>query len=677
MFYLRTLIQVLLILFTLGKSAWSSDIPIYLSFEQRLMATAVLASLGESKQKIKVIAKQAYFIQKMYLESETSRIEVNTIDEYLNEMRGVWPNAHTVQDDWDIIVREHNAQRREFFSRDEATQNFISSYRQKQLAYAKSVIGLALPTSLLFEPDSDISTMVTHFTEKTLSHMREFMSSFENLGKKIADESFGKIKDPALRIILNTMISGYFSRLSFESKKQLASAFLGSDLRFIDKMKVIEVMLQNSGPIIQKFIQVISRLGEVPKEIRDIFAKMQDNIKPSAPSLVKRLIESEKSNFTFASFNFKPVGVGSMAQVHFADLIEAKADTPVEVAVRFIKFGVAKRVEEDHRILKELAPLVDNNPEYKSDSRPRIEPLIDDLVAGVRAELDQSQTNQNQAVATKLYKGKINVPVNGKKVVVVFHVPRVFLSKTSDSNLMVQEKVSGKKIEEFQNFANETHPDMAVKVVESIARFWVEHALFTSGQYHADMQPGNFFLNLSEFASKNKIAVHIIDFGMSGVLSKETQKNFHVVALELLSGQADLIADNIWRLSIEEHNKISKKDFTKLVEDTVEMQKKLGSKKLKFYEWIARSINAGIEFPEYFVNLNRGLGTIDALLHGAGSKLTISRLAFDYVSRSPLLVFKILWNTKLTPKELYHLFHDQLTEHKSPMMCRTLFAKQL
>lgn len=672
---MRSLVQIFLILFILTKVAWSSDVPIYLSYEQRLIATAVLASLGEPKEKAKIIAKQAYFIQKMYLESEPIRIEVNSVDEFLTEMRGHWPDAHSVRADWDILVGEYNPQKREFFSRDESTQKFISSYRRQQLLYANSVIGLILPTSLLFEPGSGISNMVTHLTENTRSHMQKFVSSFENLGRKISDESFGKIKDPGLRIILQTMLSGYFSRLSFDSKKQLASAFLGTDLRFNDKMKVIEVMLQNSGPIIQKLIQVISRLGEVPKEIRDVFSKMQDNIKPSAPALVKRLVESEKENFSFANFNFKPVGVGSMAEVHFAELIENPTSVPIEVAVRFIKFGVAERLEEDHRILKELAPLVDNDPEYKNDSRPRIEPLIDDLAAGIRAELNQNQTIQNQATAVNLYKGKNKVSVDGKKVIVTFHVPKVFLSKSSNSNLMVQEKVSGKKIEEFQDFVNEISTGMTVKVVEAIARFWVEHALFTSGQYHADMQPGNFFFDLSEFVAKNKITIHIMDFGMSGVLSKRTQENFHLLGLELLSGQADLIAENIWGLSIEENNKISKSEFIKLVEDIVKKQNRTGSKRLKFYEWIARSINAGVDFPDYFVNLNRGLGTIDALLRGAGSKLTISNLAMAYLSRSPLLVFKILWNTKLTSKELYNMFRDMRTERRSleARACSTLF----
>lgn len=662
---MRSLVQILLMLLVLGKVAWSSDVPIYLSYEQRLIATAILASLGEPKSKVKAIAKQAYFIQKMYMESEPTRIEVTTIEEFLNQMRGQWPDAHSVQADWEILVAEYQPQKREFFSHNETTQKFISSYRKEQWSYAKSVISLALPTSLLFEPDSDISTMVAHFTEKTLTHMQQFVTSFEKLGKQIGDESFGKIKDPGLRIILQTMISGYFTRLSFRSKKQLASAFLGTDLRFNDKMKVIEVMLQNSGPIIQKLIQVISRLGEVPKDMRDVFSKMQDNIKPSAQALVKQLIQSEKENFTFSKFSLKPIGVGSMAEVHFADLIQEETSLPIEVAVRFIKFGVAERLEEDHQILKELAPLVDNNPEYKSDSRPRIEPLVDGLAAGIRAELNQNQTGQNQITADGLYKGKIKVSVEGKKVFVNFHVPKVFLSKSPGSNLLVQEKVSGKKIEEFQDFVNEISTGMTTKVVEAIARFWVEHALFTSGQYHADMQPGNFFFDLSEFVSKNKVTVNIMDFGMAGVLEKRTQESFHVLALELLSGQSDLIAEKLWGLSIEENNKISKTDFIKLIEDIAKKQKQVGAKRLKFYEWIARAINAGVAFPDYFVNLNRGLGTIDALLRGSGSKLTISSLAISYLSRSPLVAFKILWNTKLTAGELYTTFNDMLAESRN------------
>ncbi len=94
-------------------------------------------------------------------------------------------------------------------------------------------------------------------------------------------------------------------------------------------------IMQDLGPTFVKIGQIASQQAEyIPPEYCDAFAKLRSNVAPMDIETVHSQIEKypgKPVSELFASFNEKPLGSASIAQVHKAELFDG---TVVAVKVR-------------------------------------------------------------------------------------------------------------------------------------------------------------------------------------------------------------------------------------------------------------------------------------------------------------------------------------------------------
>jgi predicted unusual protein kinase regulating ubiquinone biosynthesis (AarF/ABC1/UbiB family) len=472
-----------------------------------------------------------------------------------------------------------------------------------------------------------VETWLMNESEEILS---ERMSELDRVGEKIAQVGFAQQQDPAARIYMQTLLSEYFARLSPASKKLIVGSFLGTNL-FSTDLEKFSVMVQNSGPMLQKLLQIVARQANLPAEVQDIFKKLESSVRPVPWHIVQKMLEKEKANYEFVYFERTPIGVGTMAQVHRAKVMMNGVRT--DVVVRFIKPGMEERVAEDRRIMYEIAPILDNNEILIKMQVPKMTPIVEDLATTVTAENDQEATKERQK-AGKVY--EITVPFNTKsyKTELEFHVPTIFDSK-NPSKFMVQEMILGDKLDAAAESFADTVPELKVTVIEAMTRRWVEVALFGNGFYHSDLHPGNTKIEVKE----PRFVLNILDFGMGGVIPAEMQRQVMVlgVGTDILNG--DLIGRAFWGLSDKKRNHVTEQDFKKLVNEKAARIRAGKEPNISMEMWMAWALNNGMGLPYEFVSLNRGMAFLNKLLSDAGSKLDITKITKNLARQNPGLVY--------------------------------------
>lgn len=632
--------------------------PLFLTFEQRLLASYSLLAQGQGVEHRKALAAR--------LEQQLSReaaagvqiVHVENFEQFLTKMRGDWPNTHSLDLDLKLIESRPARGLLEYRSESPRVQRQIDTYLERQQSYLREIVkknsgqadvdisglkwlsthqakSLAL-TQLLWLSSDEKVKLIEAAMEKMEPVLAEQVKEFDKIGERIAESRLGAQSDPMQRVFIQTLISQYFARLGEASKKTVLGSLLGEAMD-ASELRRFEVMVQNSGPQLQKLLQVVARQGSLGQEMTDVFKRLESSVKPVPWVLVQELLEQEKANYKFTYFERSPLGVGSMAQVHRAKVRASGRDE--SVVVRFIKPNIENRVMEDHRILMEVAEILDGSESFKRTGAPKLTPIIQDITNTVRAELDQRDTIERQKAAAKVYEQKHFIKPLGYKTDLEIHVPKVF-EGSSQSQFMVQEMVFGKKLDKVVNEWKAELPDLNKQIIEKVAYVWVQEVMFGSGFYHSDLHQGNFMVEVTE----PLVRVNILDYGMGGRISESMQKDVILLGAGLDLKRADLISQAFWAVSDKAKNQVSETEFKKQIEKKLGELKKTG-KSLSTSEWTAFAMDAGVGLPYEFVSLNRGMVIINKLLQDSGSEKTVSSLAKTLALENPLKVYRALVRT--------------------------------
>lgn len=632
---------------------------LYLSYEQRVILSYLLSGANESHERQLEIAQRLEQIVTRYAEMPTEVVKVSKFSDFLEIYRGQWPNSYSLESDLNLLEKSPLRGPVRFEASTKELEQEIKRFVENQNHQLAEKLGrpdlveiLTASQSLSKVPRGMLLNFIQHqnldpevkerMIFKGFSEVSELLNDnikeIERTGQDIVKGGNIRIPNEGMKIFLSVAFSEYFQRLSPDSKKQIVSLYMGNNLN-ATQMERFESMVLASGPQFQKLLQVVARESGLSPELMEIFKKLESKASSIPAPIVRDLFEAEKENYRWVSYELKPLGTGTMAQVH-RGVIETEQGRR-NVVIRFLKPEIERRVQEDYNILKELAPILDNNPDMKKAGMPAIGPLVDDLNRTVTDELNLQDTINNQKKGREVYNRQGHMNAGVYKNTIEIYVPAVIESKFGNSNLMVQELIEGDKLDRVAEQWRDLAPDLKKAVVEELSKVWIEEVIFRSGFFHSDLHQGNFLVQLTE----PKVRLSILDFGMSGQISKEMQKQFLTLAggVELL--KADLIADSFLKLSLKSKNTITETDFlVKVVERAKSLDRYSPDNTLS--KWTVWAMDHGIKFPYNFVSLNRGLGILDKLLEESGSEKRITDLAKKMAPRYGMNIVSTLRASK-------------------------------
>ena len=273
----------------------------------------------------------------------------------------------------------------------------------------------------------------------------------------------------------------------------------------------IRLALEELGPIFVKFGQILStRRDLLPDEIAIELAKLQDKVAPFSGEQARQIIETTYGRpltTVFAQFNLTPIAAASIAQVHAARLPNGR-----EVVVKVLRPNIQSQIGKDIELLYLIADLA--NRYWRDGRRLRPREVIAEFEKSIQNELDLMQEAAN---ATQLRR---NFQTSN-----LIYIPEVEWEYTQP-NVMVLERINGIPVSEVTTF-NRYQVNLKHLAEAGVEIFFTQ--VFRDNFFHADMHPGNIFVDISDPQQPYYIAV---DFGIMGTLSKADQ---HYLAANFLA----------------------------------------------------------------------------------------------------------------------------------------------
>ena len=264
----------------------------------------------------------------------------------------------------------------------------------------------------------------------------------------------------------------------------------------------IRLALQELGPIFVKFGQALStRRDLLPLDIADELAMLQDRVPPFPSSEAKAMAEKaygQGLDEVFERFDDEPLAAASIAQVHKATLKSGE-----EVIVKILRPGVEAQIRQDLDVLHALARLAQRHwPEAR---RLRPVDVVNEYEKTVIDELDMMREAANAAQLKRNFSGSNKL-----------YVPEIFWEYCRP-DILVMERISGVPISDMDAL-NAAGTDMQKLAENGVDIFFTQ--VFKHNFFHADMHPGNIFVDISDPSQPRYIAV---DFGIVGTLSSRDQ----------------------------------------------------------------------------------------------------------------------------------------------------------
>ncbi|MCF6194992.1 MAG: AarF/UbiB family protein, partial [Kangiellaceae bacterium] len=273
--------------------------------------------------------------------------------------------------------------------------------------------------------------------------------------------------------------------------------------RDLDRGERLNLALTELGPIFVKLGQMLStRRDLLDDDLAESLAKLQDNVEPFSSDIAIQTVEQQLGKPIaefFESFESKPMASASVAQVHSATLINGD-----KVVVKIIRPGITRKIHADLKLLKALADWFENSSEIGRRIHPK--QIVTDYQSSLFNELDlrieaanTTQLKRNFEDSKLLYVPNINWELCRERV-------------------MVQEQIFGIPIGKIDQL-NQLQVNMKILAHRGVEIFFTQ--VFRDSYFHADMHPGNIFVNVDDPNDPTYIA---IDCGIMGTLNESDKR---------------------------------------------------------------------------------------------------------------------------------------------------------
>lgn len=260
--------------------------------------------------------------------------------------------------------------------------------------------------------------------------------------------------------------------------------------------------LENLGPVFVKFGQILStRRDLLPTDYADELAKLQDQVPPFSSDEAIAVVERSLGNSIgalFGSFEREPLASASLAQVHGATTKDGEA-----VVVKVIRPDVESVIRKDLALIHTVASMLERISQEAR--RLRLEAVVADYERTIFDELDLLKEAANTA---RLRGNFVDSPL--------LYAPKVHWDLSAES-VLVLERVHGIPISNI-GALDAAKTNMKKLAERGVETFFTQ--VFKHNFFHADMHPGNIFVDVRDPDNPSYIAV---DCAIIGTLTEEDQ----------------------------------------------------------------------------------------------------------------------------------------------------------
>jgi ubiquinone biosynthesis protein len=289
----------------------------------------------------------------------------------------------------------------------------------------------------------------------------------------------------------------------------------------------VRMALEELGPTFVKFGQLMSTRTELfPAEMIAELSRLQDRVGAVPFDDVIPTLDEFIPDWrdVFASVDPVPLAAASISQVHRAVMQDGTV-----LALKIQRPNIQTRVAQDVILLRGLAERIE-------ESRPDLrmynpKSLVEDFAVQIRKELDFTRDGMN---AERLRRNMRTAGIPGIKV------PKIYW-EFSGKRLLAMEFVTGVRsdnLEAIQMMGLDPR-DLASRGLKA---FMVQ--IFQNGFYHGDPHPGNL-----QISPKGELV--FLDFGVCGVLLRDTRNRFIELMLALFSADTDMTIRSVRNLGVK------------------------------------------------------------------------------------------------------------------------------
>ncbi len=258
--------------------------------------------------------------------------------------------------------------------------------------------------------------------------------------------------------------------------------------------------LEKLGPIFVKFGQILSiRNDFFPDDIITELEKLQDQVPPFKTKAVHAAIKKtyrKDAETVFASFNEIPMASASVAQVHAATLPDGS-----DVIVKILRPNIKKTLKKDIQLMLFVAVMIEIF--WPRSQRLHLIDLVKEFKYTIFNELDLMREAAN---ATQL---KLNFKDSHQ-----LYVPKIYWDYTH-TDILVMERIYGVRISDIDTLKAQ-QVNFKKLAQSGVEIFFTQ--VFRDSFFHADMHPGNLFIDTHDPENPRYLGV---DFGIMGSLNAE------------------------------------------------------------------------------------------------------------------------------------------------------------
>ena len=266
----------------------------------------------------------------------------------------------------------------------------------------------------------------------------------------------------------------------------------------------LRLALQELGPVWIKFGQMMSTRRDLfPPHIADQLALLQDKVAPFDGALAKLQMEKALGGSLetwFDDFDIEPLASASIAQVHTAKLKSSGR----EIVLKVIRPDIQPVIDADIKLMYRMARIVAKAlPEAR-----RLKPVevVREYDKTLRDELDLRREAANAIQLRRNFE-------NSEEL----YVPEI-IPDFSNKTVMVSERIYGIQVSDIAGLqANGTN--MKLLAERGVSVFFTQ--VFSDSFFHADMHPGNVFVNPENPENPQWIG---LDCGIVGTLNSEDKR---------------------------------------------------------------------------------------------------------------------------------------------------------